>query len=98
MEGQKRRTMQKRRWPMTPLRLMREDMKIMSCSLTRISSEGSLLFRNGGMPMKGNLLKDWKLKKGCAEETGSQGEKKKETASMPMSRVQKKKRRLRMIP
>ena len=40
--------------------------------------------------MKGNLLKDWKLKKGCAEETGSQGEKKKETASMPMSRVQKK--------
>ena len=26
--------------------------------------------------MKGNLLKDWKLKKGCAEETGSQGEKK----------------------
>ena len=38
--------------------------------------------------MKGNLLKDWKLKKGCAEETGSQGEKKKETASMPMSWVQ----------
>ena len=40
--------------------------------------------------MKGNLLKDWKLKKGCVEETGSQGEEKKETATMPMSRVQKK--------
>ena len=40
--------------------------------------------------MKGNLLKDWKLKKGCTEKTGSQGEEKKETASMPMSRVQKK--------
>ena len=40
--------------------------------------------------MKGNLLKNWKLKKGCTEETGSQEAEKKETSFMPMSRGQKK--------
>ena len=39
--------------------------------------------------MKCNLLNQMKLKKGCMEETGRQ-EAKKETSSMPMSRVQKK--------
>ena len=39
--------------------------------------------------MKCNLLNHMKLKKGCMEETGRQ-EAKKETSSMPMSRVQKK--------
>ena len=38
--------------------------------------------------MKCNLLNQMKLKKGCMEETGRQ-EAKKETSSMPMSRVQK---------
>lgn len=36
--------------------------------------------------MKCNLLNQMKLKKGCMEETGRQ-EAKKETSSMPMSRV-----------